>query len=612
MRIKLIIWNLVNLILFGLILSNQSTGGTILGRYTPSYAVGIGLTFIVISLIFLFTAFPSLRQFPVKSHSLHPLNNRTMVIAASLVLIGSTALWALQIDARYIKLFLTFNVVYFVVLLLDAPLNEVRAKRWELLLGIVLVILLFFGVLTVRTVPEEQSSGDEASWTSYAEAYLTNHQIYYKVMNAPPITITPGIGYWVVIYAAWLHSFGITLASGRLFIWLIYVIGVACIGVAGWRLYSRWIGLVSAILTAASMLVLSYRIIRPEIGLPIVGALLIVLYLSSEKRPLWAFFAGWLAVLSLEIHAAGLAYILGIIGMYAIDLLKEMWQRRSPFQVRYVAFALGGLVGAGFFVVMHILILPEPAYYFQNLGLARGFMSSLPQIQTFLTVLQNYWQRAALEFCLLVLSLVALAFRRTRIDLLLLRFFLLTLIPYVLLVPGPERYLIVFTPFVAISIGVFLSIGFSRRLSFYSLSTTALLCLCGPFLALMLPQISLANPLLPTQPTVIDERIRALSDPNSVVVGDIFSYWALTDYQGFYADIAEYEDGNRAYYGDGYRLWQALEPDVVFHVAYPGFPSMPPQLGRYINEYHYHEVDSFIANNYLVHVWYRPGYQPEN
>jgi hypothetical protein len=51
MPTKVLVWNLTNLVLFSFILSNQSTGGTILGQYTLSYAAGIAASFLLISAV---------------------------------------------------------------------------------------------------------------------------------------------------------------------------------------------------------------------------------------------------------------------------------------------------------------------------------------------------------------------------------------------------------------------------------------------------------------------------------------------------------------------------------------------------------------------------------
>jgi hypothetical protein len=67
-----------------------------------------------------------------------------------------------------------------------------------------------------------------------------------------------------------------------------------------------------------------------------------------------------------------------------------------------------------------------------------------------------------------------------------------------------------------------------------------------------------------------------------------------------------------ARYGDGYRLWQALEPDIVFHVASPGFPVLPTQLERYIRDQNYDLVESFVTDGYPVNVWFHPDYHSES
>jgi hypothetical protein len=608
------LWLVGNLVLLGAALLHTSDAGTVLGRYSLTYAAGLVVAVAIVALA-AFVSFTgpgrrwlegAVRRFDRRAQR-HGLK---FTAALALTLLGAlTLLFSLPVHIQYIELLILFNVV---MLLVAAgrilPKTEARENRpvqrllWALL-GLVLVVSFF----SAHAVPTEQSSGDEVAWTNMAMTFTITGQAYIKLNGAGEFALTPGVGWWVAPLSLWLQIFDVSLASGRLFFWLFYLASVGCIGWAAARLYDRTTALIAAILTATSPFMLTFRIIRPEIGLAAVGALLLVLYLASLKRPLWAFAAGWLAILSLEIHAAGLAYIVALIGMFASDALLALWQRRNPFARRQFALVAGLVWGSTLYMVLHVLILPDPTSYLNYLRSTRGFLQGGGILQSISLSSGLFWQRSPLELLLLLIAFVGLLLRYSPSDRLVLRFAALVLVTYYLLIPEPHRYLVIFMPFIVWGVAALFRYGFqfdSAPLQ-PGLSLLAVVAFSAPFFAVSLPGMSL-NPMPSTEITPIMQRARELASPDEVVVGDAFSWWGLIDYDNFYAYWAEYEPSRGVDYSSASELWGALAPDLVFHVYRPGFPDIPPALRRYIDEQGFERVDSFTWEGHPVEFYRRP------
>ncbi len=611
-----ILWLLGNLVLLAAALSHSSDVGTILGRYSTSYALALAVAFATV----IGAAFVSLTRSGRKMLERAAARYNgwiarrgawAVVVPALMLLAALTLLFWLPTDIQYIELLLLFNILLLLIAaarsVADGTPANVPVNR---LLWVVLIAILAFALFSAHAVPPEQGHGDEAAWANMAHTLRTTGQAYIRISGHAIQPIPPGVGWWVAPYAVWQGLFGPGMASGRVFIWGLYLAAVACIGLAGARLYDRTTGLIAALLSAASLFMLTYRIIRPDIGLAAVGGLLFVLYLASRKRPLWAFAAGWVAVLGLEIHAASLAYIVAMILMFATDALPAIWQRRNPFERRQFALVAGMACGIMLYLALHVLILPDPASFFTTLRANRGFLRGLPDLELLTKVFQTFWVRSPLEVLLVLLGLWVLVVRRAPGDRVVLRFFAFTLLSHLLFVPVADGYLVLFMPFMALAMARLLTFAdhptpapFRRT---YSLLAAA--AFCAPFIALALPGLSL-NPIPPTELTPVMQRARELSTPDEVVVGDGFTWWGLTDYEHFYAFWSEFELTIGLGFDTPRDLYAGLDPQLVFYVYRPGFPNMPTGMLAYVNEAGFELVDSFVWENLPVEFYRRPENQ---
>ncbi|MCC6803751.1 MAG: hypothetical protein IT319_12780 [Anaerolineae bacterium] len=206
----------------------------------------------------------------------------------------------------------------------------------------------------------------------------------------------------------------------------------------------------------------------------------------------------------------------------------------------------------------------------------------------------------------MALAVVALVLRRGKSDRLLLRFLAFAAAGYVLFVPGGERYLIVFAPFCCLATAALARFGLdalpgTRRLAGAAL---AVLCLCSPALAQMIPNLQ-ADVLARGDMPARVQRVYQLSDPATVIVGDMNDYWWFTDYAEFYSLWAEYSQPREAS-----QLWARINPDIVYFTAYPGNPEMSPLLRQWIEERRYISLESVEEDGFTTLIWRHPEYNP--
>lgn len=577
----------------------------------------------------------------------HPPNKRHYNIVTILCVISAVVLMIFLLvlpssDFSLVLVMTTVVALAFAVTLIDyfdSKITNSSSNVSPLLLIPIMCFLIGFVLFaiffTAAYLPAAQLGGDEAGWTNYALTYLREGQIYYQFMGAQPIPVTPGVGYWVVIYAAWLQSFGISESSGRLFIFVVYLLGVGAVGAASWRVFSskrynnnnetgKLAGLTAALITASSLLVHQFRLVRPEIGLIIPGALILCLYFTEARSKTSRFVVGLgmggLAGISLEIHAAGLMWIITIAVILTWDMLSQ-WRKHSPFlDMCFWGAAIGGMGVAIFYVNLHIFILPDSSYFFSNLSQGRGFLTRIFDFSQLLETFTRYSLYAPFELAAAGMGILGLIVRNTLLDRQLLRFFAVTGVSYYIFVPDSSKYFVVFTPLIVLSLTSLILYGFQGQRYQYRLSIKsqlvrimALIALVAPLVIHIIPVISLQNPYPPHQITIKDEVLRTFSDVDAVIVGDIDSYWSFTDYPNFYSIMAEIEapksieNINMLPYG----VWSLIEPDVVVQTNPPIFVQIVPQLSRYLVDMGYREVASIIDDHGIEsYVYLRPGYSP--
>ncbi|MCC6612415.1 MAG: glycosyltransferase family 39 protein [Anaerolineae bacterium] len=609
-RRLLLVWNVINIALLVYILNHVSAEPVVLGRYTRFYAIGATIAVLLAAAIAVFSLAPRLQEAVRQS-----MRGRLSLPALIAIVVANLALWLLPGDADQIKLIVGVNT-FLLGLWLSGDRGRGRqnpAKAVTSVLIVVTVGLIILGFFSAYRTPPPHPGGDEEGWMNYAVTWLRTGQAYAQMMMVDPIPMTPGVGYWVVGLAGWLNLFGISFAALRALVWLVSAVIALTIGFVGARLYDRTTGAIAAVVAASSMLMLSSRLLRPELALTIPATLIILAY-TRRRHPRWAFVCAILCVLTLEIHASGIAYIVGLGIAFIWDAARSL-RRGEPFlRVSLIPFVVGGLVGGIVYLIAHVLILPEPGYYFENLRSGREFMTLINMAERWWSVLVDYWMAAPLELIAFALA-IALIWRRNRgSDRTILSLFALTLLAYLLLVPYQQVYYIIFLPYVVLAIAALVRFGLDTLPTPDALHQLAagvmLTALTMPFVATSLQNASLSDPYPGETFDGGELCLRRLSDPRAVVAGDTTAYWAFLDYSSFVSTIGEYELRKYKVLTSPLEPWDRARPDVVFYTDTPGSPELSPRIAAYIEQYRYDEVIRFLGDRFPVQVWLRPGYEP--
>lgn len=613
---KILLWYGINIPLIFAIVTHQSTNRLILDRYGYYYFPALVLCLLLIPGVLL----------------IHSRRFRRYVIAAIdsrftiplLLILGAAAvfLWIPIGEARIPRAFVAFNTLYAVFLLQTAKRDDAPSppavRGWDALLLVIFVGMLVLAFFSAYREPAEHVFGDEIGWTDYAMAWRDTGMIYYHMVGAPPIPITLGAGWWVTIYARWIDVFGQSLATARLFVYTMYALASVLTAWAGARLYTRRIGLLAGIVFAGSAFVIAHRWLRPELLMAIPVALILVLIAAKQRRALAAFGIGLTAAASIDIHGSGIVLIGVTTLLFAAELLGDLVARRRPNWLMLVGFALGGIVGAAWFVLTHILILPDPSAFFTALRGSRGFLET--GATDSLSILNAYWTRFSAfslhETILLAATMLGLALRREKPDRLILAFLLAGLVGFFALVPGGERYVVGWMPVIAVGLAALIERGFipfqgitvTRRRA--AVATAGALVFIGFAVMLALPAVSLTQPYPPPTISARSAWLRdVINDPSAVVVGDIASYWAMTDYPNFYMNFAEYEVRYHVQQEPPYGIWTSIDPDVVIFKSSGLLFEPGPYLRNYLRDFDFQPTEYVDPTDQkTTTLWTRPSF----
>lgn len=159
-------------------------------------------------------------------------------------------------------------------------------------------------------------------------------------------------------------AFGVGFEEARLISWIIGLcVLAATFGMARW-LYGLTTALLAVLLLAISNpFLVSSHLARQDILLVLIGLLSFgigVYALRCERW--WAHVtAAFLAAFSINIHQNGVTYVLGYGVMYLVNYGPWLWRQQGTWLA-----LLGGGIGVGVFLFLHIL--PNPDVYFRILG----------------------------------------------------------------------------------------------------------------------------------------------------------------------------------------------------------------------------------------------------
>lgn len=338
--------------------SHTSTGGTILGSYSRGYFVFLILSVIVIFIWFiLLTWHKKILRFATK-----PIAQRLLFGMAIISGIGMLVASGQGFDRKIIG-FLGMNWGFLAIIFLYSHEDNPRHQRY--ILGFVLLTTLSISIpIILFTLLGRPFSPDEAIWADVAASYRRTGNLSYTLANNIPYRITPGLGWIHVLHGEiqWLFDFDIRVA--RAFQLVIYGLGILSLGLLSKQLYGKWAGvtvMVMAVVGSSFLIVFDYRpdhfLILPQ-ALAFFCAVTAWQSTSTRPRLIWNFLAGLLITLSLQFHAVGLAYAIGMSLFYALEFVIVIFYEKritsETFQT-ILAFSMGAGIGTAIFYFANIL-----------------------------------------------------------------------------------------------------------------------------------------------------------------------------------------------------------------------------------------------------------------
>lgn len=256
-----------------------------------------------------------------------------------------------------------------------------------------------------------------------------------------------GNAFWVVSFAI----LGMGLFQIRLVSWIFACVLLLLVFLVGRRSYGTLAGALAAFLLSLSPpFVQASHFARHDIMLAVlIMAVFLLTQIAFEKEKIWAhLLAGLLIGLSPDVHPNGVFFIVGFGVLYLFAYRMKIFRKRGAW-----VFAIGVLIGVGYYVAGHIL--PSPAAY---AAINKFWSQGSHQLPLFspIRLLESLVQEVGryhffdngLDFALIGASAVYLVWRRRRADLNLLAFVGASLACFVFFVGNKnDVYAILFYPF---------------------------------------------------------------------------------------------------------------------------------------------------------------------
>ena len=208
---------------------HTSVPATVLGRYSPTYALAL-VGYIVLCLGWGTLALMPSRILP-RLPQLPDLGHR--VVGIMLILIAVAVAFS-DIEPQLQQWAWLNLALGWIALALLYP-SKVELNHWQLW-GWVLVLVLFVpNLLTVVTI--DSFNPDEAQWIDYGSSWFVNGSVYNSTLLESPIVIKPGIPWQIVPYAWLVEQFGNTVRVGRVVNLLTYYLAAVGLFLATRKLY---------------------------------------------------------------------------------------------------------------------------------------------------------------------------------------------------------------------------------------------------------------------------------------------------------------------------------------------------------------------------------------
>lgn len=582
-----------------------STPATILGRYSPPYALVLVLW--VISTCLWILALPFQERLQIILQALPRWVVIMLVIAAVLAITGISAS---TVDKRAVAFLSSSASCLLAVIVMSRPDGIFPWKHWQRDLTLLFIALLIPLAITITVLRD--FNPDEAQWVDRADSlYLVGgayaHHAFYEYFR-----IEPGRGWIIGIYAWLLQNVDFNILVGRILNLVMYLLGLAGIGLVTWKLYDRATAFVSvafAALGSRFFYTFDYRedhFVSIGQTAAFFAAITARQVSNSRIRYFWHGLCGLLVTVSLEIHASAMGFIAGLSLFYAVEFIVNTYQKRrvsAESVYTLIAFGIGALLGSGIYWQFNIVPVGLDRFL-DNLLNERG-QSTREFIYLF------NW--SGISLTVIWGGLVYLAWRRSWADRMYLGLWVCSVIGITLV--DTQGYVVPYVGLMFVPVGVPLVHGLRHariRTGMNTHSNGVVLVALLPLLVNMLVFIdwSLVNRTFQTgiwprnNVMVFGEQVleRVQPQDDEIIVATHELLWAMPDSLNLFSPMSEgIAETQRGWTGT--QVWDYLSPDIVLDT--PQRIDAPPGLRAYLEKENFLICDQFDAVGYTVTVYRR-------
>lgn len=573
------------------LLRHQSVQGEILGIYSLRYASVLALAALVVCAnVGILLAERRLAIWLAR----WALRTRLMLTGLSGAL--ATMIWFLPVEPP-VKQFaaITFSSLTAVIMFSaheGIPERVIPISR-GILIGLVVVIVVLSGFTALTEFP---FSPDEAHWADYASTAARFGGIYARIWMMEPQPIVPGLGWSIAAYGQALEHVAFDIRTGRLWIYTFYVLMLIGLWLLTQRLYGRRAAWMSVGLAAFSGVFFPAFDYRPhhQLGAAAVFTSWLALVSQTMERRSWvrwgsAFTAGLLALLALQLHAAGVALAVGCSLFMLIAFLRAPRRFDS-----FVAYVTGAGLGAAVYWIFNIAPVGSISAFLTGLVTERSERQTWLYFLTWPTLLEGLVMYGGLLFVLL---------RRSPSDRILLSLALPIFIAMAVI--DTQGYRTLTAPLFMIMASAALTgsnaitvrrwVGVAAVISMLGASAAANLNWPG-LIALMRGQ-ELPNYVYADLAAPLSEYVRS----EDVIASTHLLIWTLPDHPRLYSTAGEYGAMRRTGLSDPQQVWEAVRPTIVIDI--PGQMLLTDGLRRYMQNHRFHRCETLTMRELTVDLY---------
>jgi hypothetical protein len=579
---------------------HQSDAPSLLGRYSTRYGL-----FLLVNIFVVLAWGVVALWWQWVAAALHRVREWVRYAIMMGCLVVAVIVWFIPIEDQ-IQQYIALNGFLVIVCLVRAGDVRTIGMRWWWAIVVAIGLLLMPIVVTIMS--DQRFSPDEAHWADYATSLYRVGGVYARAWLQEPFRILPGVGWSVPTYGFFLEYVSFDIRIGRAWTLVVHLLTVAGIGLVAGRLYGQTVAVVSAAFALLSVRMVPIFDYRPDYQLSLAAVLIVGFAIKDRLAPLryqlpcWSLLVGLSATLSLQLHAAGVVFAIGMSLLYALEFLYALlWQRSWQALRPMVSFGIGAALGTGVYWLANV----------QVVGGMQPFLDSLVS-QRFNIVVGSApilsWP-SILEWACIVIAFVYLIWRRNTSDRLYLKIWLALMLGIVILINQP--YFSHFRALYFLPVGVVIVEGLSglrrveKRISLIPITLILIMIAAqaGRFVDWSSVNWFLQNGRF--KPTLYEE----LRDPllpllraDDTIVSTHLLIWTLppTQQDRLVTYGAEWTAMRRWNITDPVQVWDRVQPTVV--ILLDTEMVINPGLEQYIEQEDFMECEAFVLRSTQIRV----------